>query len=122
LPGGDLLALTNGTPPQVLVCVCGHPVRLGAMRSRVPQEYESFERSFQAAVAYRDRAHPDAIVAALAAVFANKEQLALVERVAQMQTTVNEIPRPNARGPRHKRLLLNRTANSPSPSALRGWL
>jgi len=79
-PGGDLS--TVGDSIRALVCLCGHPVKLGRERRSIPGPQQEFEKCFQAALSYRGD---------LQAWKRRQEELA--DKLAKLEAIVNDLPR-----------------------------
>ena len=84
-PGGDISPHTE-SPIRALVCVCGQPILPGRLRSCAPGDYTSFQKSFEVARQYRESTSPEAILGAIAELFARKPQHdELAERITKLQ-------------------------------------
>jgi hypothetical protein len=100
-PGGDLSPLSEN-PVRALVCVCGHPIVPGRLRSQAPGDYKSFEKSLEAARQYRERTNPEAILRRIVELYATKSQHdELAERINKLETILNEpLPTPPGQLPK----------------------
>lgn len=83
LPGGDLVSVTEGLAIRALICICGHPIRLGRMRRQVGGDQARFEESFVAALRYRG--DPKGV---------RQRQDFLATQLSRMEAVVGAIPRP----------------------------
>jgi hypothetical protein len=91
LPGGDVSPHTEN-PVRVLICLCGNPIPPGRLRSYAPKDYESFQKSFEAAQQYREKINPQAIMRIVDELYAGLQQshARLEERIANLQTILEE--------------------------------
>jgi hypothetical protein len=94
-PGADLSPLTEN-PVRALVCLCGHPILPGRLRSQGLGDYQSFRPSFEAARQYRESTSSETIMGKVAEIYASKlQQDRLAERIAQLQTILKEPQKPS---------------------------
>ncbi len=97
--GNELLLITDEGGIRCLTCICGHPVRLGRLRRRVPGDHASFEKSFESAV--RKTADSQIIAQELSTKFVSKpEHFALAKRISAIEEIVRAIPRPKKQSKR----------------------
>jgi nucleoid DNA-binding protein len=96
--GGDISTITED-PIRALVCLCGHTVLPGRLRSYAVDDYKSFQKSLEAARLYLERTRPEAILRKMADIYANQQQHdELAERIAKMETILKEpLPSPPER-------------------------
>jgi nucleoid DNA-binding protein len=96
-PGGDISPLTED-PIRTLICLCGHPILPGRLRSYTPADYSSFRKSFEAARQNRESTRPEAILQRVAEIYASKPQLEdLANRITSLETILKEPPPPAPR-------------------------
>jgi nucleoid DNA-binding protein len=72
-PGDDLQAVSEN-PIRALVCLCGAPVKPGALRSIMPEDRASFGESFEVARRYREERQPEALRKRFQESFASKAE------------------------------------------------
>jgi nucleoid DNA-binding protein len=100
-PGADISPISED-PVRALVCVCGHPILPGRLRSQALGDYKSFEKSLEAARQYRERTNPEAILRRIVELYASKSQHdELAERINKLETILNEpLPTPPGQLPK----------------------
>jgi nucleoid DNA-binding protein len=97
MPGGGLSPVANQDAMPVLICMCGNLIPPGHLRQQVPGHLRSLRESFNAAMGYRARCHPQYTVNQLNSEFADKQQhAALLERIAVLEKIVQDLPKPVA--------------------------
>jgi hypothetical protein len=98
-PGGDISPFSED-PIRALVCLCGNPIPPGRLRRDAPKpgDYKSFRKSLEDAWQYRERTSPQLILRAVLELYASKPQHdVLAERIAKLETILNEPPPPPPR-------------------------
>jgi nucleoid DNA-binding protein len=92
-PGDDLQAMQN-TVIRTKVCLCGEPILPGRRASYTNLDYGSFEKSFAAALQYRDTILPQGLLRRLTERFASRaQQDRLVERITNLERLAETIGR-----------------------------
>jgi hypothetical protein len=102
LPGGDpeLSAIEQDQDIRALICLCGHPVRLGPMRRQIRGDQISFAKSCEMAIQHGKGEEPQAKAEILPAIFASKSrQMEQAEQISQLEEVIRAVRRP-ARDPK----------------------